>query len=154
MDNKQATDAAVSVATLPSLSPSHSLPPSLLQELLERGACEGRERLRRVRLSAERAGRHTAAAGCELMDGEVAALARALHQWEGASLRARDALETAVAAATGAEREQTRLTAQLEGEMEKLEGQLKEWSEGLSSAERRNSGAAAVEGWTVAKVIE
>lgn len=107
-----------------------------------------------MRLSAERAGRHTAAAGCELMDGEVAALARALHQWEGASLRARDALETAVAAATGAEREQTRLTAQLEGEMEKLEGQLKEWSEGLSSAERRNSGAAAVEGWTVAKVIE
>uniref|UniRef100_A0A8C1U557 Spectrin repeat containing, nuclear envelope 1a n=1 Tax=Cyprinus carpio TaxID=7962 RepID=A0A8C1U557_CYPCA len=83
-----------------------------VRELLERGACEGRERLRRVRLSAERAGRHTAAAGCELMDGEVAALARALHQWEGASLRARDALETAVAAATGAEREQTRLTAQ------------------------------------------
>uniref|UniRef100_A0A8C1T6X1 Spectrin repeat containing, nuclear envelope 1a n=1 Tax=Cyprinus carpio TaxID=7962 RepID=A0A8C1T6X1_CYPCA len=113
----------------------------------------GRERLRRVRLSAERAGRHTAAAGCELMDGEVAALARALHQWEGASLRARDALETAVAAATGAEREHTRLTAQLEGEMEKLEGQLKEWSEGLSSAERRNSGAAAVEGWTVAKGV-
>uniref|UniRef100_A0A8C1T5H7 Spectrin repeat containing, nuclear envelope 1a n=1 Tax=Cyprinus carpio TaxID=7962 RepID=A0A8C1T5H7_CYPCA len=130
-----------------------SLSPSLLQELLERGACEGRERLRRVRLSAERAGRHTAAAGCELMDGEVAALARALHQWEGASLRARDALETAVAAATGAEREHTRLTAQLEGEMEKLEGQLKEWSEGLSSAERRNSGAAAVEGWTVAKGV-
>ncbi|XP_048062412.1 nesprin-1 isoform X1 [Megalobrama amblycephala] len=124
-----------------------------VRELLERGACEGRERLRRVRLSAERAGRHTAAAGCELMDGEVAALARALHQWEGASLRARDALETAVAAATGAEREQTRLTAQLEGEMEKLEGQLKEWSEGLSSAERRNSGAAAVEGWTVAKGV-
>ncbi|XP_016311636.1 nesprin-1-like isoform X6 [Sinocyclocheilus anshuiensis] len=124
-----------------------------IRELLERGACEGRERLRRVRLSAEIAGRHTAAAGCELMDGEVAALARALHQWEGASLRARDALETAVAAATGAEREQTRLTAQLEGAMEKLEGQLKEWSEGLSSAERRNSGAAAVEGWTVAKGV-
>ncbi|XP_067272909.1 nesprin-1 isoform X4 [Pseudorasbora parva] len=124
-----------------------------VRELLERGACEGRERLRRVRLSAERAGRHTAAAGCELMDGEVAALARALHQWEGASLRARDALETAVAAATGAEREHTRLTARLEGEMEKLEVQLKEWSEGLSSAERRNSGAAAVEGWTVAKGV-
>uniref|UniRef100_A0A8C2KL13 Spectrin repeat containing, nuclear envelope 1a n=1 Tax=Cyprinus carpio TaxID=7962 RepID=A0A8C2KL13_CYPCA len=124
-----------------------------VRELLERGACEGRERLRRVRLSAERAGRHTAAAGCELMDGEVAALARALHQWEGASLRARDALETAVAAATGAEREQTRLTAQLEEEMQKLGGQLKEWSEGLSSAERRNSGAAAVEGWTVAKGV-
>ncbi|XP_052391485.1 nesprin-1 isoform X1 [Carassius gibelio] len=38
--------------------------------------------------------------------------------------------------------------------MEKLEGQLKEWSEGLSSAERRNSGAAAVEGWTVAKGVQ
>ncbi|TRY57107.1 hypothetical protein DNTS_023982 [Danionella cerebrum] len=135
----------------PLLSPPSSL--FILQELLERGACEGRERLRRVRLSAERAGRHTAAAGCELMDGEVAALARALHQWEGASLRARDALETAVAVATGAELEQTRLTARLEGEMEKLEGQLKEWSEGLSSAERRNSGAAAVEGWTLAKGV-
>ncbi|XP_043075052.1 nesprin-1 isoform X1 [Puntigrus tetrazona] len=134
-------------------SPTLSRKLTEVRELLERGACEGRERLRRVRLSAERAGRHTAAAGCELMDGEVAALARALHQWEGASLRARDALETAVAAATGAEREQTRLTAQLEGEMEKLEGQLKEWSEGLSSAERRNSGAAAVEGWTVAKGV-
>uniref|UniRef100_A0A8C1K642 Spectrin repeat containing, nuclear envelope 1a n=1 Tax=Cyprinus carpio TaxID=7962 RepID=A0A8C1K642_CYPCA len=134
-------------------SPTLSRKLTEVRELLERGACEGRERLRRVRLSAERAGRHTAAAGCELMDGEVAALARALHQWEGASLRARDALETAVAAATGAEREHTRLTAQLEGEMEKLEGQLKEWSEGLSSAERRNSGAAAVEGWTVAKGV-
>ncbi|XP_073712130.1 nesprin-1 isoform X2 [Misgurnus anguillicaudatus] len=134
-------------------SPTLSQKLTEVRELLERGACQGRERLRRVRLSAERAGRHTAAAGCELMDGEVAALARALHQWEGTSLRARDALETAVTAATGSEREQTQLTAQLEGEMEKLEVQLKEWSDELSNAERRNSGAAAVEGWTVAKGI-
>uniref|UniRef100_A0AAR2ILP8 Spectrin repeat containing, nuclear envelope 1b n=1 Tax=Pygocentrus nattereri TaxID=42514 RepID=A0AAR2ILP8_PYGNA len=112
----------------------------------------GRERLRRVRLSCDRAGRLTAAAGCELMDAEVQALSRALQQWEGRALSTRDALETAVAAATGAERERSRLNEQLEGEMERLEERLKEWSEGLSRSERRNSGTAAVEGWTLAKV--
>uniref|UniRef100_A0AAR2JHF7 Spectrin repeat containing, nuclear envelope 1b n=1 Tax=Pygocentrus nattereri TaxID=42514 RepID=A0AAR2JHF7_PYGNA len=114
---------------------------------------DGRERLRRVRLSCDRAGRLTAAAGCELMDAEVQALSRALQQWEGRALSTRDALETAVAAATGAERERSRLNEQLEGEMERLEERLKEWSEGLSRSERRNSGTAAVEGWTLAKGV-
>ncbi|XP_062858462.1 nesprin-1 isoform X4 [Trichomycterus rosablanca] len=124
-----------------------------VRELVAQGAREGRERLRRVRMCAESACRLTAAAGCELMDGEVLALARALQQWEGQALRARDTLETAVSVATGAEHERRRLAEQLEEEMERLERQLKEWSDGLKRSERRNSGAAAVEGWTVAKGV-
>ncbi|TSR99415.1 Nesprin-1 [Bagarius yarrelli] len=88
------------------------------------------------------------------MDSEVLALARALQQWEGQALRARDTLETAVTAATGAERERRRLTEQLEEDTGRLERQLKEWSDGLKCSERRNSGAHAVEGWTVAKVTQ
>ncbi|MCJ8743979.1 hypothetical protein PDJAM_G00100910, partial [Pangasius djambal] len=124
-----------------------------VRELVAQGAREGRERLRRVRLSAESACRLTAAAGCELMDGEVLALARALRQWEGQALRARDALETAVTVATGAERERRRLAEQLEEDTGRLERQLRGWSDGLKRSERRNSGAAAVEGWTVAKGV-
>lgn len=105
-----------------------------------------------MRLSAESACRLTAAAGCELMDGEVLALARALRQWEGQALRARDTLETAVTVATGAERERRRLAEELEEDTGRLERQLRDWSDGLKRSERRNSGAAAVEGWTVAKV--
>lgn len=119
---------------------------------MAQGAREGRERLRRVRLSAESACRLTAAAGCELMDGEVLALARALRQWEGQALRARDTLESAVTAATGAERERRRLAERLEEDTARLERQLRDWSDGLKRCERRNSGAEAVQGWTVAKV--
>ncbi|KAF4071108.1 hypothetical protein AMELA_G00281340 [Ameiurus melas] len=86
------------------------------------------------------------------MDGEVLALARALRQWEGQALRARDTLENAVTVATGAERERLRLAEQLEEDTGRLERQLREWGDGLKRSERRNSGAEAVEGWTVAKV--
>lgn len=103
-------------------------------------------------MCAESACRLTAAAGCELMDGEVLALARALQQWEGQALRARDALETAVSVATGAEQERRRLAERLEEETERLERRLEEWNAGLKRSERRNNGTAAVEGWTVAKV--
>ncbi|XP_060722109.1 nesprin-1 isoform X2 [Tachysurus vachellii] len=87
------------------------------------------------------------------MDSEVLALARALQQWEGQALRARDTLETAVTVATGAEREQRRLAEQLEEDTGRLERQLREWSDGLKRSERRNSGADAVQGWTVAQGV-
>ncbi|XP_028808913.1 nesprin-1 isoform X6 [Denticeps clupeoides] len=126
---------------------------SKVRELLERGVLEGREKLRAVRRGAERAGAHTAAAGCEVMDREAGTLTRALEQWEGAALRARDRLEGAVAAAMGSEREQERLVAQLDQEMEQLEALLYAWREGLADAERRNSELEAVEGWSNAKDI-
>ncbi|KAJ8270593.1 hypothetical protein GJAV_G00116870 [Gymnothorax javanicus] len=125
---------------------------SKVRELID-SRQRGRERLSRLQKSAAEAREHTAAAGCEAMDREEAALRGAWEQWESSVLRARDGLEGALSHMASSEREFSGMVERLDRDMMELEGRLRDWGGQLALAEGRNSCEEAVEGWQVAKDI-